>query len=352
MNRARLRRGFTLIEMLVVIAIIAILLGLLLPAVQKIREAAARMKCSNNLKQIGLALHAFHDSYLTLPPGLGAVNDRTGMIPWTSPQTTYLAATTPANMRVQSWLVHILPYIEQDSLKRLLPFQPMDSDASKAFNVPDNDTTSQHVSIYECPSDPRGKILSQGAGAYRTAALTWYAAVGGLDAGSPNWPLSEGIIFWRSRVNLNQIHDGTSNTVLAGERPPGPSSATNPNLFNGWWQSLDTLGGQATATSLGSWRYGSPAWEFDTVQYVRNSIASPASRSTVDNSPCPLPALYGPGSVNDSCSVNHFWSNHVNGANFVFADGSVRFVPYSARSVMVKLCTRSGGEVFDTSLID
>jgi prepilin-type N-terminal cleavage/methylation domain-containing protein/prepilin-type processing-associated H-X9-DG protein len=339
MFRARPRPGFTLIELLVVIAIIAVLMGLLLPAVQKVREAAARMRCSNNLKQIGLALHNFHDSYLTLPPGLGAINDRTGMAPWTT-SSVYLAPTSPANQRVQSWLAHILPYVEQQPLKDGLPLQPRDDNASKTYGIPDNDYSSRHVPVYECPSDPRGSIVSQGAGAFRTAALTWYAAVGGIDAGDKNWPLADGILFWRSRVNLAQIQDGTSNTLMAGERPPGPGSMTNPDVYNGWWQSLDTI----------NWRYGTPAWEFDTVQYMTNSIAAPATTSTLYNTRCPLPALYGPGNVGDSCSFNHFWSLHVNGANFLFADGSVHFLAYTAQPVMNALATRSGGEVVDVSV--
>ena len=105
------RSAFTLIELLVVIAIIAILIGLLLPAVQKVREAASRMKCSNNLKQMAMGLHAHHNAYGVLPPGLGAVGDK---------ETRPGYATVPAKLMFASWHTHILPYIEQDNLYKVM----------------------------------------------------------------------------------------------------------------------------------------------------------------------------------------------------------------------------------------
>ncbi len=338
MPHPRLRRGaFTLIELLVVIAIIAILMGLLLPAVQKVREAAARAKCQNNLKQIGLALHNFHDAYQMLPPGLGAVADRAPMEPWTQ-SNAYISATVPANLRAQNWMVHILPFIEQDSLKNNLSLQPRDLPAQTSFNIPDNDVCALPVSLYTCPSDPRGgTITSANGGSYRQAALTWYAGVGGVDSANPNWPLADGILFWRSHLTIMDIADGTSNTLAVGERPPGATSF--PVNFNGWWQGLDTIG----------FRFGTPSWEFDTIQYVRNSVASPATTSTITNAPCTFPSLYGPGNVAEACDYNHFWSQHGPGANFLFADGSVHFLPYTAQPIMAALATRSGGEVADSS---
>jgi len=321
-----------LIEMLVVIAIIAILMGLLLPAVQKVREAAARIKCQNNLKQIGLALHNFHDVYQIFPPGLGAINDRRGVGPFTT-DSSWKAGTVPAKQRVQSWLAHLLPYVEQDPLYRQLPLNPIDPVESAAQNIPDNDNTARHVPVYECPSDPRGQIESPGGGLFRKAAPTWYAGVGGRDAASSSWPLSDGVLFWRSKISLMQILDGTSNTLAAGERPPAPL----PSVVYGWWQSLDMI----------DWKFATPASEFDTIQYMTNSTVSPMANDPDTGANCQFPSQYGPGNVQNACDFNHFWSNHTDGANFVFCDGSVRFIPYKARAIMNDVATRNNGEVVD-----
>ncbi len=348
MISARPRRGFTLIELLVVMAIIAILIGLLVPAVQKVREAAARAKCANNLKQLGLALHNFHDTFLAFPPGLGAINDRTAMIPWTSPNNPnppqFAAATKPANMRVQSWLTHILPYVEQGPLKDSLPLQPNDPGRAKVLGIPytyddSNTPTATHVPVFECPSDTRGTIESPGDRRYWRAAPTWYAGVGGIDSLAANWPLSDGVLYWRSRVSVTQVSDGTSNTLAAGEHPPMPL----PFVAHGWWQSLDSIDWPPTVTGI---------WEYDTIQYMTNSGPSPVQNSTLNGSPCPFPSFYSTGRVDDSCSFNHFWSNHVNGANFAFADGSVRFIPYAAQPIMNALATRGGREIVDMTLLD
>jgi prepilin-type N-terminal cleavage/methylation domain-containing protein/prepilin-type processing-associated H-X9-DG protein len=164
----RARRAFTLIELLVVIAIIAVLIGLLLPAVQKVREAAARLKCANNMKQLGLGMHNYHNSYLAFPP----------------------AFSRPS---LWGWAVWILPYVEQDNLFRSL--DPLNT------NLSVNALTTSPLPVYMCPSDQNATINN------------WYGGYA-----KSNYAVNEQICDGGSAIPIAQITDGTSNTFMIGER--------------------------------------------------------------------------------------------------------------------------------------
>jgi prepilin-type N-terminal cleavage/methylation domain-containing protein/prepilin-type processing-associated H-X9-DG protein len=273
------RRGFTLIELLVVIAIIAILIGLLLPAVQKVREAAARAKCANNLKQIALACHAYESAYGNLPPG------RNPAAP-----TQFTGAG--------GWLYQLLPFVEQG---------PLFERCQQAFHP----TIATPVPLYYCPSDGRGDVTGQGGTTLgqESAGLTWYVGVTGATY-TGAVPAGEGGVFDPpARVRVTDVTDGTSNTLMIGERPPAA------DLVFGWWSYSD----------------------YDNLLGTKNYL------SLYPN--CPLPGLFSPGVVTDNCSTTKFYSLHPGGANWAFGDGSVRFLPYSAQAATIPLATRAGGEI-------
>ena len=274
------RKGFTLIELLVVIAIIAILIALLVPAVQKVREAAARLSCQNNMKQLGLGLHNYHDSFKKLPP----------------PRFSSTCFTC-----AKSWVYYILPYMEQQNLKRLT-----DSDYKTA--------SAQTLPIFLCPSDPLSNSTFSGTvgGASGTFGLIDYLGVVGT-VQLRTTASTDGIFDTGQKgIALINIQDGTSNTLMLGERPPSADKQW------GWWaySDFDNL----LATQTNAVIYGG----------------------------CPAPNVFAPGDITKNCSSMHFWSLHPGGGNWTFGDGTVRFLSYSAAAATIPLATRSGGEVVDS----
>jgi len=311
----RSRVGFTLIELLVVIAIIAILIGLLLPAVQKIREAANRMKCSNNLKQIGLAIHNYHDTNGTLPRNAGL-------------NYTYNAST----QNCWSWLAQILPYMEQDNLYKS-SVQPLTNNPMPAMNastVPGGTfTCATVVKPYLCPSDNSGQQVRTDRAnvSPHPMAITNYKGVCGSNwawgsftntgpSGSADGLDRGDGVFFRSdgspnnannqiSLGLAGVTDGLSNTFFAGEDLPSINQHCDWAFFN-----------HATGT-----------------------CAIPLNNALQAGQP-------GFNNIGDWGNVYSFRSRHSQGANFLLGDGGVRYVRQSIDLATYRaLATRAGGEV-------
>jgi prepilin-type N-terminal cleavage/methylation domain-containing protein len=301
MFRVLTRRGFTLIELLVVIAIIAILIGLLLPAVQKVREAAARMSCSNNLKQIGIGMHNYHATYNKFMPPRGDLQ---------APNQNFVFTV------YGGWMCDLLPYIEQDNLKKQLTYYPNFNfgQFQQYYNTP--------VKTYQCPSDTQVSTdVAPGNG-----AMTSYLGVTGNDNNftAQFFGPTNGIFDISSLgYRLTDITDGTSNTLMVGERPPAGDH------YWGWWSVSD----------------------YDCLLSVQNYIQF----YSCSYPSCQLPGIFNPPTprAQDANFFNmesdHFYSMHTGGSNWALGDGSVRFIPYSAQAITIPMASRNGGEVFDAS---
>jgi prepilin-type N-terminal cleavage/methylation domain-containing protein/prepilin-type processing-associated H-X9-DG protein len=219
------RRAFTLIELLVVIAIIAILIGLLLPAVQKVREAANRVQCKNNLKQIGVALHNYHNHAGRLPPG------------YLSGVATGGAETGPG----WGWAAYLLPEIEQDNLHRQIDFTRTIQHANNA--VP----RRQSLTLFRCPSDQRYDtfvVLGTDERPLTEVAHSNYVASFGSNEIEENPGAGNGVFFRNSRIRFADITDGTSHTLTIGER--------SGNLAKATWTGAVPGAEEAPALVLGS----------------------------------------------------------------------------------------------------
>jgi prepilin-type N-terminal cleavage/methylation domain-containing protein len=361
MARSNTRRGFTLIELLVVIAIIAILIGLLLPAVQKVREAANRTHCTNNLKQLVLALSAFENENGFYPPGIGAVGDANIQKP-NSPRLVVVSSRTingPAPtppMRVASWHTWVLPYTEYKS-----EFDKMIQTQYPTGNPPGWSWGAYaEVKVFLCPSDPRSTEIF---GAFRP--LTDYAGVSGSSVsnnGGPNGNrTADGILHYRARTRVSDITDGASQTAIVVERPYD----ANPVGTWGWWHTtyLTIPGGDEWYDEdvlVGA------AEQFDQTNEAASCTSLPYWPSAAPNNvpkfdkPGPVSANFGGptittslGTIANNCDHNRIWSFHFGGAQWAMADGSVRFIPYqtnnNARLILRALCTKNGGEAIDDS---
>jgi prepilin-type N-terminal cleavage/methylation domain-containing protein/prepilin-type processing-associated H-X9-DG protein len=298
--RSPRRPGFTLIELLVVIAIIAILIGLLLPAVQKVREVAARMQCCNNLKQIALAAHNYHDSFLHFP---SAVN-----IPG---EESFGWPVAPSPGRWYGLQMALFPFYEQDNLRHNVIDNVVDPQYLNCHGV--NSVGAQVVKILVCPSD--GATPTPAVGQYQVYyfGLSSYGGCSGTSATTTNGgqSLQNGVFYMNSSVRLTDVTDGTSGTLMFGER------------------SRLNLPSTSTSRAVGGW-----AW----ANYY-------AQEDNTMNTSEPMQGI-------TPHDLNQFGSQHSGGllSNFATADGSVRSISTSINLIVFQhLSTRAGGEVVDAS---
>jgi len=289
MNLRARRRAFTLIELLVVIAIIAILIALLLPAVQQAREAARRSQCKNNLKQIGLALHNYHDTHNTLPPGNVKLEQ-------------FGNAWDPVG-----WSTMCLPFLDQSPLYNQLAQET--SNFTQEYDRSASGNGSTPLAAFMCPSDIMPAINPNRSDGHM-AKSNYLGVIANYFVGDNDYNTASynGCFGVNTKLTLSNIKDGTSNTLLVGEKDGGTVSGLTPRDA-GIWIGSDYVG------------WHDRMFSFTSKSYVINKVG---------------------GTRPDRA----FGSFHVGGAQFLIADGSVRFISENIDGdTWEALGTRNGGEI-------
>lgn len=295
----RNRKGFTLVELLVVIAVIGMLVALLLPAVQAAREAARRSQCQNNLRQIGVAMHNFHSAHGKFPPGFvskAPAQNEDGLGPgW-------------------GWAAHLLPHLEEANLQVWL---------DREITDPIHDTVRvTSLPIFLCPSESGTtqtfSVADDSGAELTTVAFANYVGVGGTDEVTGFPDTGTGVLFRNKSVRIAEITDGTSNTIMISERASRQSPQT-------------TWVGAITGASIPPLN---PSFEEEGPPVLILTNTGTAEDGRVPNN-----AL---GHVEDSNS------EHADGVNLLFCDGSVRIVNDSIDPrIWQAIGTRAGGEIID-----
>jgi prepilin-type N-terminal cleavage/methylation domain-containing protein/prepilin-type processing-associated H-X9-DG protein len=326
----RRRKAYTLIELLVVIAIIAVLIGLLVPAVQKVRETAARAQCTNNLKQIGVALHAYHGAKKHFPPGYIDGN--------TDPASTPDNDVGPG----WGWASFLLPYLDQGALFGQIDF-------TQAVGTGVNAQVSQiPLAFYQCPSDPYQQTfpvydssftspIAYVAHSNYVGCSGWVECFNGV-GGNPQpdegddglsgvyGPGGRGVFFRNSNTRIADVADGLSNTIFAGER----SGDHSPSTWTG-----AVAGGRCPAWMAGQAVYSPPPGPaYDNADYGEALVLAHTNATHLPSADFPI---FDPDT---------FYSMHAGkGANFLFGDGSVHWLTSGINPTTYQaLGTIAGGE--------